>query len=396
MNKGIEYFVIFGGGGIRGVSYVGAYKALLENNIKITDYAGSSNGSVFATLCAVGYNLEEIKKFFCSISIEFFKDINFNFGNQIALSKGELLLEWMRDKVEKQFYKNAYKKGQMPPVKFKDIKEDLIIYSTDLTNNKYHEFSKECTPEAEIALAVRASVSMPGLFKPLDINDNMIVDGDLAKSWPLWRLSKTLSNKKERILEFRLEDTRNKREINTALDYLNAVYNTISGFATDYIIDLYGEKDKFDYIKIDTDNISVMDFMIPDSKKNEMIETGYNTTNNYFKNILPQKRQKLFKNYHQIQLYMLKFKNELENNKIKDAYIALCELFSHLCEHKKYIDVTFYNKLLDFKKLFDLNMTEETSFILLKTQKLKNTELLKRSTDEIIKMLTLKTLEIKD
>ena len=396
MNKGIEYFVIFGGGGIRGVSYVGAYKALLENNIKITGYAGSSIGSVFATLCAVGYNLEEIKKFFCSISIEFFKDINFNFGNQIALSKGELLLEWMRDKVEKQFYKNAYKKGQMPPVKFKDIKEDLIIYSTDLTNNKYHEFSKECTPEAEIALAVRASVSMPGLFKPLDINDNMIVDGDLAKSWPLWRLSKTLSNKKERILEFRLEDTRNKREINTALDYLNAVYNTISGFATDYIIDLYGEKDKFDYIKIDTDNISVMDFMIPDSKKNEMIETGYNTTNNYFKNILPQKRQKLFKNYHQIQLYMLKFKNELENNKIKDAYIALCELFSHLCEHKKYIDVTFYNKLLDFKKLFDLNMTEETSFILLKTQKLKNTELLKRSTDEIIKMLTLKTLEIKD
>ena len=396
MNKGIEYFVIFGGGGIRGVSYVGAYKALLENNIKITGYAGSSIGSVFATLCAVGYNLEEIKKFFCSISIEFFKDINFNFGNQIALSKGELLLEWMRDKIEKQFYKNAYKKGQMPPVKFKDIKEDLIIYSTDLTNNKYHEFSKECTPEAEIALAVRASVSMPGLFKPLDINDNMIVDGDLAKSWPLWRLSKTLSDKKERILEFRLEDTRNKREINTALDYLNAVYNTISGFATDYIIDLYGEKDKFDYIKIDTDNISVMDFMIPDSKKNEMIETGYNTTNNYFKNILPQKRQKLFKNYHQIQLYMLKFKNELENNKIKDAYIALCELFSHLCEHKKYIDVTFYNKLLDFKKLFDLNITEETSFILLKTQKLKNTELLKRSTDEIIKMLTLKTLEIKD
>ena len=396
MNKGIEYFVIFGGGGIRGVSYVGAYKALLENNIKITGYAGSSIGSVFATLCAVGYNLEEIKKFFCSISIEFFKDINFNFGNQIALSKGELLLEWMRDKIEKQFYKNAYKKGQMPPVKFKDIKEDLIIYSTDLTNNKYHEFSKECTPEAEIALAVRASVSMPGLFKPLDINDNMIVDGDLAKSWPLWRLSKTLSDKKERILEFRLEDTRNKREINTALDYLNAVYNTISGFATDYIIDLYGEKDKFDYIKIDTDNISVMDFMIPDSKKNEMIETGYNTTNNYFKNILPQKRQKLFKNYHQIQLYMLKFKNELENNKIKDAYIALCELFSHLCEHKKYIDVTFYNKLLDFKKLFDLNITEETSFILLKTQKLKNTELLKRSADEIIKMLTLKTLEIKD
>ncbi len=396
MIKNLEYFVIFGGGGIRGVSYVGAYKALIEHNVKITGYAGSSIGSVFATLCAVGYDFEDIKKFFCSISIEFFKDINFNFGNQIALSKGELLLEWMRDKIESQFYKDAYKKGQMPPVRFKDIKEDLIIYSTDLTNNKYHEFSKECTPEAEIAMAVRASVSMPGLFKPLEIDNNLIVDGDLAKSWPLWRLSKTLSNKKERILEFRLEDTRNKREINTALDYLNAVYNTISGFATDYIIDLYGQKDKFDYIKIDTDNISVMDFMIPDSKKSEMIETGYITTNEYFENILPIKREKLFKNYQQIQFFMLKFKNEMDNNKIKDAYIVLCELFSHLCEHKKYIDVAIYNKLLDFKKIFDSNLEEKTTFLLLKNFQLKNKELVQRSADEIVKVLTLKNIEIKD
>ena len=396
MGKELEYFVIFGGGGIRGVSYVGAYRALMEHNIKITGYAGSSIGSVFATLCAIGYDFEDIKKFFCSISIEFFKDINFNFGNQIALSKGELLLEWMRDKIESQFYKNAYKKGQMPPVKFKDLKDDLIIYSTDITNNKYHEFSKECTPEAEIAMAVRASVSMPGLFKPLEINGNMIVDGDLAKSWPLWRLSKTLSSKKERILEFRLEDTKNKREINTPLDYLNAVYNTISGFATDYIIDLYGQKDKFDYIKIDTDNISVMDFMISDARKSEMIKMGYVATDEYFKNILPKKREKLFKNYQQIQLFMIKFKNEIENNKIKDAYIVLCELFSHLCEHKKYIDVAIYNKLLDFKKLFDCNIQEKTSFLLLRNYEIKNKELVKRSAGEIIKILTLKTLEIKD
>lgn len=394
--KGLEYFVIFGGGGVRGISYIGAYRALMDANVKITGYAGSSIGSVFATLCAVGYDIEEIKQFFCSINIEFFKDINFNFSNQIALSKGELLLEWMRDKIEKQFYKNAYQKGQMPPVKFKDLKEDLVIYSTDITNNKYHEFSKESTPEAEIALAVRASVSMPGLFKPLEINNNMIVDGDLIKSWPLWRISKTISSKKERVLEFRLEDTKNKREISTALDYLNAVYNTISGFATDYIIDLYGQKDKFDYIKIDTDNISVMDFMIPDSKRTQMIETGYKITSNYFKNILPAKRQKLFQNYRQIQLYMTKFKQEIKNNKIEKAYMVLCELFSHLCEHKKFIDIEIYNKLLEFKKIFDSNLEETKHLFIIKGAHLKNKEYVKRSADEIIKTLTLKTMEIKD
>ncbi len=395
-NKRFEYFVIFGGGGIRGISYIGAYKALMDCAVKITGYAGSSIGSVFATLCALGYSIDEIRDFFCSINMDFFKDINFNFTNQIALSKGELFLEWMKDKIEKKFYKNAYKKGQMPPVKFKDLKDELIIYSTDITNNQYNEFSKEVTPDAEVALAVRASVSMPGLFKPLDINNNMIVDGDLVKSWPLWRISKTISNKKERILEFRLEDTRNKREITTALDYLNAVYNTISGFATDYIIDLYGQKDKFDYIKIDTDNISVMDFMLPDTKKVKMIDTGYNITMNYFQNILLQKRKKLFKNYQQIQLYMLKFKNEIDNNKIKDAYIAICELFSHLCEHKKYIDIDIYNKLSDFKKKFDANLYEKSNIFSIKSLHLKNKQYVKRYSDEIIKTLTLKTLEIKD
>ena len=206
----------------------------------------------------------------------------------------------MKEKIESRYYKDSYKKEQIPPVRFKELKKDLIIYSTDLTNNRYNEFSKQVTPDAEVALAVRASVSMPGLFKPLEIDSNMVVDGDLMKSWPLWRLSKTLSSKKERILEFRLEDTRGERNIDTALDYINAVYNTISGFATDYIIDIYGQKDKFDYIKIDTDNISVVDFMISDAKKHKMKDMGYKTTNNYFKNDLPPKRKKLYKNYTQI------------------------------------------------------------------------------------------------
>lgn len=395
-DKSYEYFVIFGGGGIRGISYVGAYKALMEANVKISGYAGSSIGSVFAALCAVGYEISDIEEFFLSINIEFFKDINFNFGNQIALSKGELLLEWMRDKIESKFYGEGYRKGQMPHVRFKDLKEELIIYSTDLTNNKYNEFSKECTPEAEVALALRASVSMPGLFKPLDINGNLIVDGDLAKSWPLWRLSKTLSAKKERILEFRLEDTKGKRNIDTALDYLNAVYNTISGFATDYIIDLYGQKDKFDYIKIDTDNISVMDFMLSESKKIELVETGYKITSDYFKNVLPAKRKKLYENYYQIQLFLLKFKREFEANKIKNAYLILCELFSHLCEHKRYIDLYIYNSLLEFKKQFDDNLQHKTGFFFIKDMVLLNKNLVEKNMNELIKVITLKTVEIKD
>ena len=51
-----KYFAIFGGGGIRGISYCGAYKALQENNIDLTGCAGSSIGAVFASLISVCYN----------------------------------------------------------------------------------------------------------------------------------------------------------------------------------------------------------------------------------------------------------------------------------------------------------------------------------------------------
>ncbi len=395
-DKNLEYFVIFGGGGIRGISYIGAYSALMDSNVKITGYAGSSVGSIFATLCAVGCKIEDIKNFFLGANIELFKDINFNFTNQIALSKGDVFLEWIRDKIESQFYKQAYKKGHMPPVRFKDLQNDLIIYSTDLTNNKYKEFSKNCTPEAEVAMAVRASVSMPGLFSPLEIEKNMIVDGDLMKSWPLWRLSKTISEKKERILEFRLEDSKGVRKIDNALGYINAVYNTISGFATDYIIDLYSKKDKFDYIKIDTDGICVVDMLVSEVEKEMMIETGYKTTLNYFQNILPEKRRKLFEIYYMIYTYLVKFKKEFDSNKIKNAYLVLCELFSYLCEQERCIDSAIYNKLVEFKKIFQNNMREKTKLFITKDYTILNKHIVEKNMNETAKSIMLKTVEIKD
>ena len=59
-SKRKSYFAIFGGGGIRGISYCGAYKALSENNINLTGCAGSSIGAVFATLYTLQYSYEEI------------------------------------------------------------------------------------------------------------------------------------------------------------------------------------------------------------------------------------------------------------------------------------------------------------------------------------------------
>ena len=138
-----EHFAIFGGGGIRGLAYCGAYKALEEHGIKLSGYAGSSIGSVFAALLAVGYDYKEIFEMLSNVSFEIFIDINMDLKKELAISKGKIFFEWIKEKIEKKFYGNNYKKGEMPAVKFADLKPTLIIYSVDLTNLKFHEFSSK-------------------------------------------------------------------------------------------------------------------------------------------------------------------------------------------------------------------------------------------------------------
>lgn len=353
--KDNEYFAIFGGGGIRGICYCGAYKAIMENNIKLTGYAGSSIGAVFASLIALNYTYDEVYEILAKTGFEMFIDINIDFKKDLAISKGKIFYDWIKEQLERKYYGEIYEKDKMPPVKFCDIKNKLVIYSVDLTNLKFKEFSCEKTPDFEIAQAVRASVSMPGLFTPLEQEDSLIVDGDLLKSTPLWRVSNTIKNLDERILEFRLEDNETPKKIYNSIEYLNRVYNAISGFATDYIIDLYKEKDKFDYIKINTPDVSVVDFLMPREKKQELFDIGYKSTKQYLIEYLPQKRKIITEKYKELLKLLIKFQKEFSKTNIINSYLYLCEIFVFLCEQKQYLDTKIYCKILDFKENYAKN-----------------------------------------
>ncbi len=395
MNNNLEYFCILGGGGIRGCSYPGVLKAIEELSLKITGWAGSSIGAVVAVLYATGYTVEEIDEVFKDINMDFFKDINFSLGKDFALSKGGNFYDWIKDKIESKFYKTNYIKGKMPPVTFRDLDKEVVIFSVNLRYLNFYEFSKQKTPDAEIASAVRASVSMPGLYKPILNGKDCLVDGDLVKCVPLWRVSDTIKNIESRILEFRLEDNETEKNISNTAEYLNAVYNTISGFATDYIVDLYKDKDKFDYIKINLPDISVVDFMISDSKKIAMAEKGYATTKKYFEEIYPKKKRHLFNTYYEIQLMLMKIKGEIEKDRIKNAYIILMELMSFLCENKKYIDIKIYEKICDFKNIFKENY-KISKFLFLNGYNLSDLEYTKNFNIELIKLLNKKVTELKE
>lgn len=359
--KSLDYTCLFGGGAIRGVAYVGAVKALEEIGIKPNNIAGSSVGSIVSALLAVGYSADELKQIFLDVNFDLFKDFHLALGPKFALSKGELFLDWVRELIESKFYGENYSKGKNKAVTFNDIKKNLIIITTDLSNFGCKEFSKSQTPDFEIASAVRISCSMPGLMKPVEYNNTLLVDGDLQKSMPMWKLSKNMPFENERVLEFRLEGDFDGTDKN-ALDYMNTIYTCITAMCTSYIANTYGKKDKFDYIVINTGDVIVVDFNYPKEKREELIENGYRQTIDYFKKQLPLKKDSLLTRYYSLDKSLKYSKKLLEKKKIAKTKQSMCEMFVNLCEDKEFIDSAIFKKIKQFYKEFTKNIKHPALF----------------------------------
>ena len=357
-----EYFCIFGGGAIRGLAYLGAMQAMKELGVTIKAYAGSSVGAVFAAFASLDYTYEEFREIFNEVNFDLFRDVRFDLAKKFAISKGEHFLNWIRCGIEKKFYADKYEKGKNEPVTFKDIDKDVFVITTNINGCEPYIFSKYTTPDFEVAQAVRISTSLPGLLEPFEYDKKVLIDGDMMKSWPMWRVSEILCPKDCRVIEFRLEGAKFWTDVKNSVEYLNAVFATLSNFATDYIMQTYQPKDKFDYIKIDTDHILPVQFSLPQSEREKLIQLGYDTTMTYFKKTLLQKKKELLPMYTVILDHLIKVKNSIIDNKIDDAKSYLCDMFIYLCDAKRYIDTQLYDNAIKFKDYFFSRVTKSVFF----------------------------------
>ncbi len=267
---------IFTGGSSRGLCYVGVLKALEELNIEIDAYAGSSIGSLIAVFHAIGYSVSELEQEVDNLNLcSLFRDFNFNIISDFAFSKGNIYLKWLRGKIESKFYGANYKKGKMKPVCFKDIEKDIFISATDFKNSSCFIFSKYTTPDVEIAFALRASSSMPGLLKPVKFQDKILIDGDILRAYPIIDFIPKFKQEKSKLIEFRITGgNKNKFSINP-IKLVNAIVN-IAAYAIDNnAVKTY--QNNWNVIKIDVPNIDFTDFKFSPEEKKKIYKIGYDT-----------------------------------------------------------------------------------------------------------------------
>mgnify|MGYP004546363729 CR=1 FL=1 len=193
------------GGGIRGIAHAGVLKALEDNNIKVDAIAGTSAGSIVATLYAMGF-----KPYYIYILFKkYAKDI-INIKNRIFLNGiknyikcKKIGLNGLNDgsMMENMYNELAKTKG------FKligDIKMPLVISTVDIGEAKEYIFTN-CAPrdnyddkyitEVEIGKAVRASSSFPAIFCPLEYKKHLFMDGGVLDNIPTEELKKVYDGK---------------------------------------------------------------------------------------------------------------------------------------------------------------------------------------------------------
>jgi NTE family protein len=155
-------------GAAPGLAHIGVIKVLSQNNIQFDAVAGSSIGAFIGACFARHGDVAKVEKAFLEIDL---KEIPKLIDPRISvLSKGLVSGE----KVKK------FLESIIGDIEFKDLKIPLAVIATDVNTGEEVVFK-----EGSVLDAVRASISMPGVFVPVKIDDRYLIDGGSVNPLPV-------------------------------------------------------------------------------------------------------------------------------------------------------------------------------------------------------------------
>lgn len=155
--------LVLSGGGSKGLAHAGVIKFLEEQNIKPSQMAGTSAGSIVGALYAWGKTPEEILEFFKSIYLFHWKHLTFK---KAGLVDSESFQSYFHS-----IFKDAV---------LSDLKIPLQITATDMIRGKLKIFG----PKTKIVDAILASSAFPGILSPYEIDGNIYSDGGILNHFP--------------------------------------------------------------------------------------------------------------------------------------------------------------------------------------------------------------------
>ncbi len=185
------------GGGARGVAHIGVLKALEQMHIPIDYIAGTSMGSIIGGLYAAGASTQDMERLVATTDwSDIFSDRpardalpfrqkeddrKYMEGLNLGLdSKG---LHITKGLVNGQKFLSLLERSTLQAASIKDFDALPIPFrcvATDINTGKKYVFAGGSLP-----LAIRASMSLPGIFTPVEVDGHLLVDGGIADNLPV-------------------------------------------------------------------------------------------------------------------------------------------------------------------------------------------------------------------
>ena len=189
--------LVLSGGGARGAAHIGVLKVLEENHIPIDAIAGTSMGAVVGGLYASGLNAADVERVMTSLDWQdAFRDrpprtdLNFRrkLEDQSFLVKFPLGLKGRkfrlpRGLVQGQKLTQTLRSLTLPVAQIQSF-DDLAIpfraVATDIVTGE-----RVILDRGDLTTAMRASLSAPGVFSPVETDGRLLVDGGLTSNLPI-------------------------------------------------------------------------------------------------------------------------------------------------------------------------------------------------------------------
>ncbi|MCU7930189.1 MAG: patatin-like phospholipase family protein [Candidatus Thiodiazotropha sp. (ex Codakia rugifera)] len=189
--------LVLSGGGARGAAHVGVLKVLEELRIPIDYIAGTSMGAIVGGLYASGMTAEALQQIVAEAdwgrllsdrtprALRSFRRKSDEVGFLVDFDMGidESGLIFPGGLVQGQNLEIELKRQTLPVVSIDDFDKLPIPFraiATDIVNGE-----AVVLDSGDLATAMRASMSAPGIFKPVKSNGRLLVDGGIANNLPI-------------------------------------------------------------------------------------------------------------------------------------------------------------------------------------------------------------------
>lgn len=187
--------LVLSGGGAKGFAHIGVLNVLEDAGIKIDYIGGTSMGAVIGGLYAIGYNAKQIDSIigttnFSNVINDFIPRSSKNFYEKRNDELYALILPFNKfsigtpEALSKGMYNFNLLSRLTLPVRhvrnFNELPIPFLCIGTNIAAGEQVVFDKGI-----LAQAITGSSSLPSIFAPIIIDNNLIVDGGVINNYPI-------------------------------------------------------------------------------------------------------------------------------------------------------------------------------------------------------------------